>query len=342
MEKRRPDYGFKEGLQITARDVRSGQSWLVALSLGELRATAMPSEQLIGEVAEHMRNPVLVRGVGGVGLELAAIGPSDAEKVIFFCYGWGGNVRHPVAVYEAGVLAANNPGAQLVFVNTFGTGRSGLPPKAVSGKIKQRGTYGPAGEYVASVFDKVVEGREVHLRGHSLGARMAAGTAPYLKNRAETMILNDPTGTRRMGLLGIVRAFALAEGKHLRRYAEARFDPVVSQLQQHPVRSSVWDTAEGTKGGWKQQFLVDPSGLRLNAFEGDLRQAIPHVKSLVRIISPEMSALNNPQVVADILGRCCDIGTAKLQQYVLRDHTHSVVTIPQVLARLYEEKLGTN
>lgn len=68
MEKRRPDYGFKEGLQITARDVRSGQSWLVALSLGELRATAMPSEQLIGEVAERMRNPVLVRGVGGVGL----------------------------------------------------------------------------------------------------------------------------------------------------------------------------------------------------------------------------------------------------------------------------------
>ncbi len=107
------------------------------------------------------------------------------------------------------------------------------------------------------------------------------------------------------------------------------------------MKSSVWDTAEGTKGGWKQQFLIDPYGLKRNAFESDLHQATDSVESLIRIISPELSALNKPDAIAEILGRCRDIEGAptQVEQYVLHDHTHSVVTIPQVLARLYKEDI---
>lgn len=142
-----------------------------------------------------------------------------------------------------------------------------------------------------------------------------------------------------MGLLAIASNFALREGSHLKGYVRAGFDPVESDLQKHPVKSSVWDTAEGTKGGWKQLLLVDPYGLKRNAFEGDLLQAVGNVESLVRIISPELSELNKPQAIADILGHCRDEEgvTARLEQYVLHDHTHSVMTIPQVLAQLYKE-----
>ena len=85
--------------------------------------------------------------------------------------------------------------------------------------------------------------------------------------------------------------------------------------------------------------MVDPSGLSKAAFEGDLRLAVPHIEHEVRIISPELSALNNPQDIAGILGRCryVESSTALLRQFVLIDQTHSVMTIPQVLATLYEQ-----
>ena len=144
-----------------------------------------------------------------------------------------------------------------------------------------------------------------------------------------------------MGLLAIAKIFSLTEGKVLSGYVDAGFDPIASDLQQNPVESSVWDTVEGTRGGWKQQFLVDPFGLSKDAFESDLRLAIPHVENEIRIISPELSALNDPKDIADILGRCRDIekSTALLRQLILIDHTHSVVTIPQVLATLYEQNI---
>lgn len=135
-----------------------------------------------------------------------------------------------MAVYEAQVLAANNRDSQLVFMNNFGTGNSSLLPKSVAQEIRKRGTYLPMGEYVASVFDKVAEGRTTHLRGHSLGARTTTGVAPHLETNPETMILNDPTGTRKMGLLAIASNFALREGSHLKGYVEGGFDPAASDL----------------------------------------------------------------------------------------------------------------
>lgn len=339
--KNNPDYGFTRGLRIEINDMTS--NGVVrrehTYSREDLGNTPLPDEHLKADVAERMANPRLIRGLGGVALEMALVGPSDSDEVMFVGYGWGGNVRHPVAVYEAQTLAASNPDKQLVFMNTFGTGRSSLLPKSVEKEVRQKGTYVPMGEYVASTLDQVIDGRDTHLRGHSLGARIVTGTAPHLENPADSMILNDPTGTRKMGLFGIASKFAIKEGRHLGAYMDAGFDSYEADLQKNPVKSSVWNTVEGTKGGWRQQFLVDPSGLKLPAFETDLVQATPHVERLIRVISPELSELNKKEDVADILGVVRDVDgrTALLEHFVLRDHTHSAVTLPQILARLYEE-----
>lgn len=338
--KKQPDYGFENGLRIKARDFahQKEADYDITISQDQLRSLAKPNEKQAADVAEAMANPRLVRGLGGVALEVAVTGPRDAEEVISVSYGWGGNVRHPVAVYEAQVLTANNPDSQLVFMNNFGTDNSSLLPKAVSKEIRQTGSYLAAGEYIASVIDQVADGRPTHLRGHSLGGRTAVGVAPYLERPADTMVLNDPTGTRKMNLAQIAINFALREGKHLNGYVEAGFDPRMSDLQRNPVKASVWDTAKGNKGGWKQQFLVDPYGLSLDAFEGDLRAAAPSVNSLIRVVSPELSELNEPQTVAEILDRLRDVEGVKadVQQFILRNHTHSAVTVPQVLAAVYK------
>lgn len=336
-----PDYTFENGLQGYLCDFSGDNIQEFEMTREQLKGVPVGDERLRIRVNERMLNPRLVRGLGGAALEIATLGPDNAEDVVFVSYGWGGNMRHPVARYEAQVLAANNPDKQLVFMNNFGTGNSSLLPRAVSREIQKTGQYGPMGEYVASVFNQIAGGRTTQLRGHSLGARTATGVAPYLEKPADTLILNDPTGTRKMGFLAIAKNFALTEGKHLSGYVDAGFDPIASDLQQNPVESSVWDTVEGTRGGWKQQFLVDPFGLSKDAFESDLRLAIPHIENEIRIISPELSALNDPQDIADILGRCRDVekSTALLRQLILIDHTHSVVTIPQVLAALYEQNV---
>ena len=292
-------------------------------------------------VAERMANPELIRGLGGVGLEAAILNP-DSQEVMFVSYGWGGNLRHPVAVNEAQALAANNPDKTLVFTNTFGAGRSSLLPDAVAKDLRKTGRYRGMGEHVASIYDRIADGRVVHLRGHSLGARTVVGAAPFLERPADTMIINDPTGTRKMGLLAIANSFAIKEGRHLKGYLDGGFDQRAAELQNNPVSASVWNTVEGTKGGWKQQFLVDPAGLSRDGFGLDFMEAAPNVESLVRIISPELSELNRPQAIADIMAQCrwSEKPKALLEQYVLADHTHSVVTIPQVLARLYRTDIA--
>lgn len=346
MTKRKiPDYSFKSGLRADVYNYADDgvTSQLLRISPEELMKTPNigdnPSRD--AKVAERMSSPRLVRGLGGVTLETVVIGSEDAEDVMFISYGWGGNVRHPVAIREAQALAANNPDSQLVFSNTFGTGRSSMLPKSVARELRRTGSYSPVGEYVASIYDQLSDGRAVHLRGHSLGGRTAVGAAPYLDNSAETLIINDPTGTRKMSLAGIAMNFAFREGQHLGEYAKSGFDPESGEVQLNPGDSKEWSVSDPTKDGWKQQFLVDPSGLSKASFESDFTKSVPTVSELIRIISPELSELNKPEAVADILSRSRDIEGSKplLEQYILRDHTHSVVTVPQVLARLYKNDI---
>ncbi len=342
MSKQKPDYSFDRGLRIETRQFADNFIDIKELELSQeaLRETPNSGDnpRRDAEVAEEMANPRLIRGLGGVGLECAIIGEENADTVMFVSYGWGGNIRHPVAVNEAQALAANNPDTALVFTNTFGAGRSSLLPRSVAKDLRRTGRYGGMGEHVASIYDQIADGRTIHLRGHSLGARTVVGAAPYLETPAETLIVNDPTGTRKMGLLAIANSFAIKEGGHLKNYLAGGLDPHAADLQNNPVKASVWNTVEGTKGGWKQQFLVDPSGLSKDGFGADFAVAAPTVESLIRIISPELSELNDPQAIADImaLSRETQHPQALLEQYVLHDHTHSVMTLPQALARLYQ------
>jgi len=343
--KKLPDYGFSRGIEIDVNNFpmngHASGGGRLRVSPEELSAVlkAGSDPESDAKVAEAMSSPRIIRGIGGVGLEVAVLN-TGADSVMGVSYGWGGNVRHPVAVNEAKALAAQYPDKELIFMNPFGTGRSDNLPRSAAKDLRRTGHYsGGFGEIVGSVYDEVAEGRPIHLRGHSLGARTVFGATPYMGKSPETVIVNDPTGTRKMSLAGIALGFVVKEGRHLGRYLEAGFDQDVTELQKNPVASSIWDTKDGTKGGWRQQFLVDPSGLSKDGFGHDLLVAAPNVQRLIRVISPELSALNNPEDIYRIMKACRDevSPVALLEQYILRDHTHSVVTIPQVLTRLYAE-----
>ena len=338
--RKQPDYSFENGLTVDINtfgvDGGLNQSGF-NISYDELERTPKGGQnaELDAKVHEKMTNPRLVTGMGGVALEMVAIGPENAEKVDFVFYGWGGNTRHPVAINEAQALAANNKDGLLVFMNTFGTGRSSMLPENAASDVRKHGNYDGMGQYVAAVADKIADGRKVALMGHSLGARTAVGAAPHMASSPEALILNDPTGTRKMSLAEIAVRFGIIEGGHMAKYMKGGFDPEAAYLQKHGKISK--ELSQGsTKGGWKQQFLIDPSGLSKPGFAADFMRAAPAIKNEIRIISPELSALNDPSAVAEIMAAARgENSKALMKQWVLRDHTHSAVTIPQVLAALY-------
>ena len=338
--RRQPDYSFKNGLVIDVNtfhtDNSAGKRELI-VSPDELRKTPKSGDNKKRDAVVHekMINPTLVKGIGGVALETVVIGPEDADAVNFVFYGWGGNTRHPVAIDEAQALVASDPEANWVFMNTFGTGKSSLLPKNAANDVRKHGNYNGMGSYVAAVANRIAEGRSVSLMGHSLGARTAVGAVPHMEINPEALILNDPTGTLRMSLAEIAVRFGVIEGGHIGKYMSGGFDPEAADLQKHGKIQK--ELLEGrTKGGWKQQFLIDPSGLSKPGFGEDFTRAVPFVENEIRVISPEQSALNSPGTIHKIMALARSENQQTLmEQWVLRDHTHSVVTIPQVLARLY-------
>lgn len=337
-----PDYGFNDGIRWRVSRFQSGhETALPSDSLSRKEVLSLPNSGQDAlrdaEVIEEMTRS-FVEHVGTTAVEMCVVGPENPERIMISLYGWGGNTRHPVAVNEAMALRANNPDTQIVYVNTPGAGRSSLLPKSVEKQIAQEGSWLGQGEILAKALSRVIDGRKVDLRGHSLGARQAVAMAPFIESGAETMILNDPTGARRLGLAGIANSFILQEGRHLGNYLKVTPFPEVAEAQKAPISSAMKDTLGGTKGSLWHQIFVDPRGLSKGGLETDLSVVIPHIEKKLRIISPEYSALNAPEDVANILKRVSGLAQTSLdiEQFVLEGHTHSwIAAAPAVEGYLY-------
>ena len=338
-----PDYGFDQGLHITARNVRSGEEETHLFSQEELRL--LPSHGQSPEndarIAEQLeRNRTIAMGLGGRAVELSHAGSDDAQNVMVTLYGWGGDMSHPVAIGEAQALAAANPDTRHVFINTAGVGGTDSFPRSIEKEITQHGHYGALGEhYVEAVRNAGIldDSLPVDLRGHSLGGRTAIGMAAHLDD-ARSLVVNDPTGSEKLNLSQLGKRFIFEEGRHLGAYQKTAFDPASVALQKEGLKLSIGDLLRRSR----QQFLIDPRGLGHESLAHDLTDALPNISEEIRIISPELSALNNWENVAKILSNIVDTAqsTALLEQWVVHGHSHSLLggSNSGIVAELYRRR----
>ena len=246
-------------------------------------------------------------------------------------------------------------------MNGPGIGNSGMLPKSVQKEIRQTGSYVPAGEYYAKVLEHVAQDYdEVNVAGHSLGARQAAGIVANMEPGAVSELrLHDPTGTRDMSLGGIAVGFFGKEGAEDARYAKESASPTAKEAGLIPLAVEaphLRDTeyAKGVqfspeeldrpfevpKNGWIQSFLVDPSGLKRNAFEGDFRAAAPNVRKRIDILVPELSHLNKWEDIQMIVERARNIpNIPEISQWNILRHTHANMNQPASLAAIYSVDL---
>ena len=311
------------------------------------------------KVIEQLRNPRYIRGLGGVGIEVALIGDPSAGELQAVYYGWGGAFRHPNAQREAVNMVYANPDVAYMVMNGPGIGNSGMLPKSVQKEIKQTGSYVSAGEYYAKVLEHVAQDYdEVNVAGHSLGARVATGVAANMTPGAVSELrLHDPTGTRDMSLGGIALNFFVKEGLENARYSKASASPTAKEagLVSLPVEAphrieciggvglsleELDRPFEAPKNGWIQSLLVDPSGLKRNTFEKDFRVAAPNVRDSIHVLVPELSHLNKWEDIQMIVEHARNIpGIPEIDQWNILRHTHANMNQPASLAAIYSVDL---
>ena len=313
------------------------------------------------KVIEQLRNPRYIRGLGGIGFEAAVFGDIDAEELRVVYYGWGGAFRHPNAQREAVNMVYANPDVAYMVMNGPGIGNSGMLPESVQKEIRQTGSYVSAGEYYAKVLEHVARDYDkVNVAGHSLGARVATGVAANMTPGAVSELrLHDPTGTREMSLVDIAVGFFGKEGAENGKYVKESASPTAKEAGLTPLtveapRLRDIEYAKGVqfsleeldrpfeapKNGWIQSLLVDPSGLKRNAFEGDLREAAPNVRKRIDILVPELSHLNKWEDIQTIVERVRSIPhIPEISQWDILRHTHANMNQPASLAAIYSADL---
>lgn len=329
-------------------------------------ATAPYGEEHKQQVREQLMHPRYVRSMGGVGLELAVIGNVDTDEVEISFYGWGGNLRHPNAQREATALTYANPDKAYVLVNGPGVGNSDTLSKAAQKEIRQTGSYLPLGEVLAPVIKHVAQDYDtLDVSGHSLGARTAtAVVANMAPGSVEELRLHDPTGTREMSLGDLATQFFMREGMDNARYTKAGEEILglksakelgFTQLPlEDPTHIEMAEGAgltlrqlaadfkrPGMVESLVQQFLVDPSGLKRDAFGDDLLAAAPNVANDIRIIVPSLSRLNDYHDVVSMVAGLRGVAgmTAEAEVWLTQGHTHASMNQPQILTSIYTAKL---
>ena len=366
------DYGFDDGLRLkrvshimpTAEGTENKLSKIIQISperIEELEVNPWLdiNKDQKEKVIEQARDPRYIRGLGGIGFEAAVVGNLNAKKLQVVYYGYCGAFRHQNALREAVDMVYANPDVAYMVMNGPGIGNSGMLPKSVQKEIRHTGSYVPAGEYYAKVLEHVAQDYdEVNVAGHSLGARVATGVAANMTPGVVSELrLHDPTGTREMSLVDIAVSFFGKEGAENSKYVKESASPTAKEagLISLPVEAphrieciggvglsleELGRPFEAPENGWIQSLLVDPYGLKRNAFEKDFRMAAPNVRDSIHILVPELSHLNKWEDIQMIVERARNIpGIPEIDQWNILRHTHANMNQPASLAAIYSVDL---
>ena len=334
------DYSFENGLRIAEVDgnMHRGESIQIATPEEMRRLSKEPySSEYMDKIVEQVKNPRYIRGLGGVGIEVALIGNVDSDKL-----------------REAITMTYNDPNAAYLVMNMPGVGNSGMLSESARKKIRETGSYDSLGEYIGPVLDYIGEDYDsIMVGGHSLGARVATSSVSYMDSRVDELRLFDPVGSRNMGLVALGANFIGKEGLELMCYDDKSLAPSAKELdlqflsREDPGCIEIIEGfSEGSnsefiapKQGWRQQFLTDPFALSKDGFPEDLLRAAPNVLNKINIFIPERSHLTNMRNIAYIVGIVngeprSTAAEARLFG-ILDGHTHNVMNVPATLALIY-------
>ena len=351
------DYSFENGLRIAEiyPDLRQGNTIQIATPEDMRRLSKNPySPEHMNKIVGQMEKARYIRGLGGVGVEVALIGNVGSDKLKVGAYGWGGDFRHPNALREAITMTYNDPSAAYMVMNMPGVGNSEMLPKSARKKIRETGSYDSLGEYIGPVLDYIGEDYDsIMVGGHSLGARVATSSVSHMDSKVDELRLFDPVGSRNMGLVALAANFIGKEGLELMRYDKESLASSAKELglqflsREDPKYVEVIeDFSEGSnrefvvpKQGWRQQFLTDTFALSKDGFVEDLLRAAPNVQREINIFTPEGSHLTNMRNIAYIVGIAngeprSTAAEARLFG-ILDRHTHNVMNVPAALALIY-------
>lgn len=334
----RPDYGYEDGLSMTVfhyEKNNSFQQFNIDLSrelIEELpSAGADPARD--AEVMRQLDENRFIARFGSVAIEMAAVGDENAEDVHFLHYGWGSNMRNPVVTVSIQSMVAAHPESQVLVMNAPEVGNSSQLPKQLRREIRD-GNYKPYGEAVMKAAWQRLEGRRVHMGGHSLGTRVAIAATISAPEKVATLTLNDPPGSTTLMLPEMARAIGAAEPRHASQYLKEGFNRDIFKPSLETLQNII-------SGMSAHQLFVEPFGLSKASFEKELLEATEQVTGDVRVLLPDMSALNDWQAIADVVQRVRRLSAteAHLEAWVVRRHTHSwLIAAKGLEAMLYSSR----
>src|SRR5690606_37623596 len=160
--------------------------------------------------------------LGSVAIEMSTVGNKDAENIHFLHYGWGSKMRNPVVVTSVQSMVAAHPENRILIMNAPGVGNSSRLPRQLRQEIRN-GNYKPYGELIVEAAWQELEGRRVHMGGHSLGTRVATAATISVPEKVSTLTLNDPPGSTASALPEMAWAIGKAEPQHAKQYLKHGF-----------------------------------------------------------------------------------------------------------------------
>ena len=235
--------------------------------------------------------------------------------------GWLGDGEHANTELQVNLLAQYyDPNTTFAYINMPGKRGSEALPDEVMKEMKRTGSFEAYGEEIATAFDVLRKDFETtNGVGWSTGARAMFGVLAARHNESgmDRVVAIDPPGSRKLGLLGIIYAFGLREGMNAGRYV--RDQQIIDAMKTGAPKSSADSAAT-----WQAMYGF-PLAMSRAGLEGDLLKATAGLDDShsIAVVSPELSALNMPADVAEIM-RLVSLKTdARLIHYIIDQQSHT-------------------
>lgn len=272
-----------------------------------------PAETILEGRTERFRT------IGG-GTLTATLFQEGKPELMFIHPGWMGDGEHALSKLQVSLLAQQNPDSSFAYVNMPGARGSEALPRSVVSEMKRSGSFEAYGEELAKMLYVLRQDYEASKGvGWSTGSRAMLGILAARHNEAglDSVVALDPPGSVHLGRVGIAKAFIVTEGGHGKLYTP---DAQTTQAKKIGAPKSPLDLAAA-----RQRLYDFPIVMSRQGLESDLEKAVVGLgkSNTISIISPELSALNDPRLMREILRRV-SLGTdAKLLHYVISGQSHT-------------------
>lgn len=259
------------------------------------------------------------KAAGGQILTATLFNPNQ-ENLTVIHPGWLGDGEHALTKLQVNLLAQQDPTTTFAYINMPGMRDSEALPSSVMKEMKRTGSFEAYGEQIASALEVLRQDFEQTKGvGWSTGARAMLGilAARHNESGLEKVVAIDPPGSRKLGLTGIINAFIIQEGGYAKQYTP---DTQTIEAKSIGAPKSSFDA----RAMW-QALYGFPVAMSRMGLEGDLIKATTGLSKdhSVAVVSPELSALNRPEDVADIMRWVSLTTDARLIHYIVDRQSHT-------------------